>query len=264
MSSRFVSAGAIDAASGEAVPVQVLDSAGTASSRQDSSDGKDGGRRGEWAAVQAQLDTERKQREEERRRAANAHGAGSGERSLYEVLQANKAAKQAAFEEKNKIKNQFRALDDDEIDFLDGVKSGERQREERIRKEMEEGLEAFRAKQRSRGTDNPDREQVVEGEEGEDGDEADSWAVATGRKRKRQKDNETRGSIKGLKRQLSDTTRSASETQKTESPAKDKAPSTQPKPSPRSATTEKPAETRAKPKLSLVNYGSDDENNDDE
>src|SRR3569833_608756 len=31
------------------------------------------------------------------------------------------AAKQAAFEEANKIKNQFRALDDDEIEFLDGV-----------------------------------------------------------------------------------------------------------------------------------------------
>ncbi|EGO59663.1 hypothetical protein NEUTE1DRAFT_33905, partial [Neurospora tetrasperma FGSC 2508] len=43
------------------------------------------------------------------------------QKSLYEVLQANKAAKQAAFEEANKIKNQFRALDDDEIEFLEGV-----------------------------------------------------------------------------------------------------------------------------------------------
>ncbi|KAG5931411.1 hypothetical protein E4U53_001780 [Claviceps sorghi] len=78
----------------------------------------------EWAAVQREL--------EEARRARAAAGA-TRERSLYEVLEANKAAKQAAFEEQNKIRNQFRALDDDEIEFLDedGKKAAEKDEKDR-------------------------------------------------------------------------------------------------------------------------------------
>ncbi|CAP65397.1 uncharacterized protein PODANS_6_9010 [Podospora anserina S mat+] len=77
MSSRFVSAGSIDATTGEAT----TEHAGPSDSQQQQPPPK----------------------------------------SLYEVLQANKAAKQAEFEEKSKLKNQFRALDEDEIDFLDEV-----------------------------------------------------------------------------------------------------------------------------------------------
>ncbi|KAH8886899.1 hypothetical protein GQ53DRAFT_693728, partial [Thozetella sp. PMI_491] len=82
MSSRFVSGGAIDAETGEAVAP---------------------------ASVPAPQES-----------------ASQPEKSLFEVLQANKEAKQAAFEEANKFKHQFRALDDDEIDFLDGVKASQR------------------------------------------------------------------------------------------------------------------------------------------
>ncbi|KAG6000962.1 hypothetical protein E4U21_004858 [Claviceps maximensis] len=96
----------------------------------------------EWAAVQKELEDARRARAAQRSRAAE------GERSLYEVLQANKAAKQAAFEEQNKIRNQFRALDDDEIEFLDEVKAAKRMEEERVRRETEEGLRAFREQQR--------------------------------------------------------------------------------------------------------------------
>ena len=39
------------------------------------------------------------------------------------------AAKQAAIEEQMKLKNQFRALDDDEIDFLDEVRAKEKAEE---------------------------------------------------------------------------------------------------------------------------------------
>ncbi|KAF4585355.1 putative NEFA-interacting nuclear protein NIP30 [Ophiocordyceps camponoti-floridani] len=68
----------------------------------------------DWESVQRELAAERKKREE-----ARAKAAAGEEKSLYDILQANKAAKQAAFEEKLRLKNQFRALDDDEADFLD-------------------------------------------------------------------------------------------------------------------------------------------------
>ena len=55
------------------------------------------------------------------------------------VLTSRVAAKQAAFEEQNKIKNQFRALDDDEADFLDEVRERKRRAEEAVKRETEEG-----------------------------------------------------------------------------------------------------------------------------
>ena len=265
MTSRFVSRGTIDAATGEAVPSQGSENAGTTTSSDSSAATKEGVRQGEWAAVQAQLDAERKQREEERRRAADAHGAGSGDRSLFEVLQANKAAKQAEFEEKNKIKNQFRALDDDEVDFLDGVRSGEKEREERVRRETEEGLEAFRAKQRSKETQGRDAEGDGEEEEEEGGgeEEGESWAVAAGRKRKREKDKEGRAGIKGLKRRTSDPMKQMPEKSEMERLPTRKEDSEQRDPTPSSAPAKKAPDATAKPKLGLVEYGSDDEDGDD-
>jgi len=63
---------------------------------------------------------------------------------LAEKLAANRAAKQEEWEEKTKLANQFRALEEDEIMFLDSVR--ERQElEERERKEREgEELKTFR------------------------------------------------------------------------------------------------------------------------
>ncbi|TKW54902.1 hypothetical protein CTA1_493 [Colletotrichum tanaceti] len=143
--SRFVSAGAINAETGEAVVAE----------ETKKGDGGDGGaaaaaaasaveprKNAEWEIVQRELEAERKRREE-----ARVKSLEGGERSLYDILQANKAAKQAAFEEANKIKNQFRALDDDEIDFLDEVRAAKRAEEERVRRETEEGLAAFRRAQ---------------------------------------------------------------------------------------------------------------------
>ncbi|KAK4226720.1 N-terminal domain of NEFA-interacting nuclear protein NIP30-domain-containing protein [Podospora fimiseda] len=132
--SRFISAGAIDATTGEAITSS--SSSVPTSSSTPSTDPKSSA----WAAVTAQLETERKQREEARIKAAS----GQQEKSLYEVLQANKAAKQAAFEEASKLKNQFRALDEDEIEFLDEIEMRKREEEERRRKEVEEGLERLR------------------------------------------------------------------------------------------------------------------------
>ncbi|RXW24735.1 hypothetical protein EST38_g1089 [Candolleomyces aberdarensis] len=65
-------------------------------------------------------------------------------RSLAEKLAANRVAKQEEWEEKNKLANQFRALEEDEIMFLDSIRE-KQEEEERIRKEMDgEELKSFR------------------------------------------------------------------------------------------------------------------------
>lgn len=53
-------------------------------------------------------------------------------------------AKQEAFEEKIKLKNQFRSLDQDEVEFLDSVLESTRAQEAAVKKETAEQLEAFR------------------------------------------------------------------------------------------------------------------------
>ncbi|KAI0448897.1 N-terminal domain of NEFA-interacting nuclear protein NIP30-domain-containing protein [Xylaria acuta] len=221
----------------------------------------------EWEAVQKDLDEERRRREEARR--ANVEGGG-GERSLYEVLQANKAAKQAAFEEQNRIRNQFRALDDDEIEFLHGVSDERRAEEERVRRETEEGLAGFRKKQRAT-TAGGSEDAGVEGE-GEGGNEEWGNAAAAGRKRKRDREKE-KGVLKGVKRRTSTGTKEKEEGKgrvdafprsagddrldptSTESAAhKDAA--VVPIPVQTANATQKP---KPKPALGLVDYGSDDD-----
>ncbi|KOC11061.1 NEFA-interacting nuclear protein [Aspergillus flavus AF70] len=90
----------------------------------------------EWLRVQQEL-------EEERRRKAELGKQADG-KSLYEVLQQNKMAKQEAFEEKIKLKNQFRSLDEDEVEFLDSIMESTRAQEAAVKKETAEQLEAFR------------------------------------------------------------------------------------------------------------------------
>ncbi|PYI03288.1 hypothetical protein BO78DRAFT_399901 [Aspergillus sclerotiicarbonarius CBS 121057] len=53
-------------------------------------------------------------------------------------------AKQEAFEEKIKLKNQFRSLDEDEVDFLDSIMESTRAKEAAVKKETAEQLEVFR------------------------------------------------------------------------------------------------------------------------
>ncbi|TQN68855.1 FAM192A-like protein, partial [Colletotrichum shisoi] len=165
--SRFVSAGAINAETGEAVVAEETkkgdDGAGGAVAAASTVEPR---KNAEWEIVQRELEAERKRREEARLKSVEG-----GERSLYDVLQANKAAKQAAFEEANKIKNQFRALDDDEIDFLDEVRAAKRAEEERVRRETEEGLAAFRRAQEGGGVNlkRPGGGDVGDGDGGQGG-----------------------------------------------------------------------------------------------
>ncbi|KAG0150207.1 hypothetical protein CROQUDRAFT_652623 [Cronartium quercuum f. sp. fusiforme G11] len=61
-------------------------------------------------------------------------------RSLYEKLKETKDKKQEAFEEQLKFKNQFRALDDEEVAFLDDAaeekRAAELEKERNIKEEM--------------------------------------------------------------------------------------------------------------------------------
>lgn len=159
-------------------------------------------------------------------------------------------AKQAAFEEANKIKNQFRALDDDEIDFLDEVKAKQRADEERLRRETEEGLEAFRAAQKS-------NERTGEGD-GED--ETEDWnALVGGRKRKRVA--KSAGVMK--RRTMSEGERKNNSVGEKTGSALESRPKTaerKVKEEVKAAANTVPA---AKPKMGLVSYNSEDDDDDD-
>lgn len=89
------------------------------------------------------------------------------------------AAKQADFEEQAKLKNQFRALDDDEIDFLDTVASREKAKEDAVRKETAEELEAFRKQQQD-----AEKAPPAEVANTSDAPAADTWKA----KKRRRKD----------------------------------------------------------------------------
>lgn len=195
MSSRFVSGGTTDAKTGDIVALDPATSADAPTAAGGSSKKSE-----EWAAVQAQLDEERRRRQQQR---DAAQTAGAGEKSLFDVLQANKAAKQAAFEEANKLKHQFRALDDDEVEFLDGVRERTRLEEDRLRRETEEGLRGFRELQQkaSAAGEGAEGEGDAEGGDagGGGGGGGGGWSIARKRKRK----DEPQAALKGLKRQSS-------------------------------------------------------------
>jgi hypothetical protein len=120
------------------------------------------------------------------------------------------AAKQDAFEEANRLKNQFRALDQDEAEFLDSVLESTRAEEARVKKETAEGLALFRQQQ-----DEADRkartgnEPAVELPTGLQVAEGGQWA-AGGRKRKRVKDKD---GLKGVKIRRSSTSDNPAQTQ---------------------------------------------------
>ncbi|KAK1836554.1 N-terminal domain of NEFA-interacting nuclear protein NIP30-domain-containing protein [Podospora conica] len=189
MSSRFVSAGAINPSTGEVTTVVPV-TTGAANPPQPSSStpapaapttttatpvtttpAAPTKKQAEWAAIQSQLDAARLATK-------TAAAAGPEPPSLYETLQANKAAKEAAHEEACRLRNQFRALDEDEIGFLEDVREAKRAEEERVRRETEEGLKAFRE---GRGV-------VARGggeSEEEDGVGEVGWEVGGGKRRRK-------------------------------------------------------------------------------
>ncbi|KAF7912869.1 uncharacterized protein EAF01_001890 [Botrytis porri] len=225
----------------------------------------------EWLAAQQEIEANRQRKAIEARQQDG--------KSLFEILEANKAAKQDAFEEANKLKNQFRSLDEDEIEFLDSVLESTRAEEDRVRKETAEGLELFRKQQedadkKARGADD-DGTQIPDGSPVRE----DEWGT-TGRKRKRTKDKEV---LKGVKvRRASSSAEQAPSSTSTKDlstkPAKDNsdstAPSTKPpaskdsakisdpkpaKVAPKPVAVKKPSPPPSKKGLGLVDYGSDED-----
>ncbi|KAH6635059.1 N-terminal domain of NEFA-interacting nuclear protein NIP30-domain-containing protein [Chaetomium sp. MPI-SDFR-AT-0129] len=191
MSSRFVSAGAIDASTGEP-STTAPPPAETASSNSnprdpttDTTTNPPSAKQAAWLAATAQLEADRLRRDQ-----ARLQQSQSGEKSLYEVLQANKAAKQAAFDEAHRLRNQFRALDDDEVDFLEEVRAKRRREEEEGRREVERGVERFREAQ-----GNGEREGDVGG-----GEEGEGWGFASGGGGKRRRKVEAGGLLGGRKK----------------------------------------------------------------
>jgi hypothetical protein len=180
------------------------------------------------------------------------------------------AAKQEAFEEANRLKNQFRALDQDEVDFLDSVLESTRKEEDRVKRETAEGLALFRQQQDEidkkarRGSDG------AAVEEGSPTAEEESW-IAGGRKRKRAKEKE---GLKGVKIRRSSTSNepgkpsqaSPALSSSTDSPAFGRLETAKPTGHPRkiqeSPTSKSPAIAKKLPatKGGLVDYGSDEDN----
>lgn len=190
-------------------------------------------------------------------------------------------AKQEAFEEKIKLKNQFRSLDEDEVDFLDSIMESTRAQEAAVKKDTADQLEVFR-KQRE------EAEKALL----EDGSanvipaaEAEDWKIP-GRKRRREKKKDSL--IPGKKRKSTaegtgedspptgkkmEGNQPTTEGEKSTGPAKSgpAAPRQEPQSSPGSNNPGKPAEstkaTSSKPteppkpaaSLGLADYGSDSE-----
>ncbi|KAL2207451.1 hypothetical protein CC79DRAFT_1321537 [Sarocladium strictum] len=243
MANRFVSGGVIDSSGEVAEKGQ-----GTGESAKETS------KNSEWEAVQKELEAERKRRDEQRIKAASGE-----EKSLFEILQANKEAKQAAFEEQNKIRNQFLSLNEDDIDFLDEVRERQRKEDEEKKRELENGLKAFREARKAEGltTSSAEGEDQVAGEGA-----GESWEVG-GRKRKRVKGRERE--VKGVRRKVDEgekkdetTDKDSTKVESSKGEAREAAITSTTQP----AKTAVPSSTGGSKSLGLVAYGSDD--SDDE
>ncbi|KAJ4150782.1 hypothetical protein LMH87_011516 [Akanthomyces muscarius] len=229
MSGRFVSGGTIGAGDTETVDDG---SAAPAPARAAS-------KLAEWEKVQQQLEADRQRRHDARVKAASGE-----ERSLYDVLQANKAAKEAAAAEASKLTNQFRALDDDEVEFLDEVAARQRQAEESVRRETEEGLKAFRAATRKK----VEKEGV--GIDGEGQGEEEEWGT---RKRKRRTERDAGLGVAKRKVSVGEEGKKTKDEKKNEDGNEGKKQAEPVKKTEKNEDEEKPKKTA----LALVDYGSD-------
>ncbi|KAI1655233.1 hypothetical protein F4813DRAFT_184919 [Daldinia decipiens] len=278
MTSRFVSGGTIAGDDGEpqqsaSVPPSSKTQEASETQKWDKETIK---RNAEWEAVQRDLEADRRRREEARR--AQVEGGPGGEnKTLFDILQANKAAKQAAFEEKTRISNQFRALDDDEIDFLESMRDEQRVEEERVKRETEERLASFRQAQKATGTaassgGAEDGDAVHEGI----GDDVGTWSG--GAKKRKRPDKEVKTIVKGVKRRASgsekEVERAAAPGMRLEGPkAKTESkpiPNVRADSDPKSSrlveekdkTDQEKPKPKPKSKLGLVDYGSDEDDED--
>lgn len=117
------------------------------------------------------------------------------------------AAKQEAFEQSIRLKNQFRTLDEDEVEFLDSVLESTRAKEAAVRKETTEQLDQFRRQQELADKVFLEETQEIGGQSGQahrpgsPTSETSQWAI-NARKRKRVKEKD---SLPGVKLRKSST-----------------------------------------------------------
>ena len=128
------------------------------------------------------------------------------------------AAKQEAFEESIRLKNQFRSLDEDEVEFLDSVLESTRAKEAEIKKETTEQLDLFRRQQEE--ADKAFAAEAADGNlvSGGSPTEEEQWAVS-GKKRRRAKEKQV---LKGVKLRKMSSTSEAKPTQADERPSSPK------------------------------------------
>ncbi|KAK9456585.1 N-terminal domain of NEFA-interacting nuclear protein NIP30-domain-containing protein [Dipodascopsis uninucleata] len=80
---------------------------------------------------------------------SSSRGQTRDNRSLYDILQDNKAQKQQLQEEQYAQRNQMHRLEDDEIEFLDTLSKKEREKERELKNEVDNYLNKFRERQRT-------------------------------------------------------------------------------------------------------------------
>ncbi|KAL2429257.1 hypothetical protein ABEF95_003619 [Exophiala dermatitidis] len=209
-----------------------------------------------WLKAQQEVEAQRKPKPSE-------PGQQEGGKSLYEVLQQNKAAKQEAFEESIRLKNQFRPLDEDEIEFLDSVLEADRAKENAVKQETAEQLEAFR-KQRALAEQALLDQQAREAADNVDTTVSKNVWTTQKKKRRRDKDGESGSAENSKARKLSSSTNE----RKPVSPVSAEKPPTAtstdtPEPSPERKKSQIEAQTiQPKPAavgLDLGDYSSDDD-----
>lgn len=119
------------------------------------------------------------------------------------------AAKQEAFEESIRLKNQFRTLDEDEIDFLDNVLESTRAKEQQLKQETANGLKSFREKREAAERAIVDATIAVNSTpEVESSAANESWTLST---RKRRRTGGTKDSTIKLRKTSSTTATTAKE-----------------------------------------------------
>lgn len=202
--------------------------------------------------------TKARQKIEELKKPKEAPGTQEGGKSLYEHLQAQKAAKQEAFEEATKLRNQFRPLDDSEVAFLDSIKLKEKAEATTVRKETQVQLAAFRREREA--AEEKVRELEASHQADRDNEEAPKEKWTATKKRRRAKDDDKIATSKALKTSTStDEVPSTTQPSNTTQPPVDEVTkkSSSPISDPAAVHEGASPRTTSKPATTLVAYDSD-------
>ncbi|KAI8052955.1 N-terminal domain of NEFA-interacting nuclear protein NIP30-domain-containing protein [Syncephalis plumigaleata] len=232
------------------------------------------------------IDEQRRAREEEWRKAHAKEGevppieeAPYDPRPLYEKLQEQRQKKEDAFQEATRLANLVHRLDDDEIDFLQSIRSEEKAREQDKQNKEKMELDAFRRAQAvaaeslgppsiTAGYDVKEKASVLDGttlvkSNNEPGSSSTSTSTSStstsnssnkSRKTSTDKQRQLLSKVIVRKRPLSTVDSDTSSKNTTEPPTKQI----------KQTTTKEETAVKSKPTLpSLVAYSDDDDSDDD-